>query len=135
MVSRSTTADLPTGEEELDLGRAALDANDPDEAAVRLGLAIRVAPALAPAVLDLIAGRTERAIALVRGDAYRLVGRELEARRAFADAARGGVTPAPSFDPIEQNDRPPTTPTTTPTTPTASRPTDPTDSQSEGDPA
>ena len=34
-------------------------------------------------------------MALVRGDAYRLVGREIEARRAFAEAARGGSWPPP----------------------------------------
>ena len=57
---------------------------------------LRVAPALAPAVLDLIEGRTERGLALVRGDAYRLVGREIEARRAFTEAARGGSWPPPT---------------------------------------
>ena len=105
--------DLPTGADELDLGRAALEADDPDEAAVRLGLVLRVAPALAPAVLDLITGRTERAIALVRGDAYRLVGREIEARQAFLQAARGGSWPPPAPEP----------------------PLDPPDHPSEGDPA
>jgi hypothetical protein len=88
--------DLPVGNTELDLGRAALEAGDAEEAAVRLGLVLRVSPALAPAVLELIEGRTERAIALVRGDAYRLVGREIEARRAFTEAARGGSWPPPA---------------------------------------
>jgi len=91
-------ADLPSGDAELDIGRAALGALDIQEAAVRLGLVLRVAPGLAPAVLDLLAGRTERALALVRGDAYRLVGRELDARRAFAEAARGGAWPTPLPD-------------------------------------
>ena len=91
--------ELPSGEQELDLGRAALHADDAEEAAVRLGLALRVAPALAPAVLDLIAGRTERGLAVVRGDAYRLVGRELEARRAFLEAARGASWPPPAPEP------------------------------------
>ena len=121
---RSDAADdLPTGEVELDLGRAALRSGDPEEAAVRLGLAIRVAPALAPAVLDLIAGRTERAIALVRGDAYRLVGRELEARQAFLEAARGASWPPPAPEP-------PVDPAADPP-----EPIDPADPQSEGDPA
>ena len=87
--------DLPVGDTELGLGRAALEAGDADEAAVRLGLVLRVAPVLAPAVLDLIEGRTERGLALVRGDAYRLVGREIEARHAFTEAARGGSWPPP----------------------------------------
>jgi hypothetical protein len=88
--------DLPAGDAELELGRAALEANDPDVAAIRLGLVLRITPALAPAVLDVIEGRTEAAIALVRGDAYRLVGRELEARRAFVEAARGGSWSVPA---------------------------------------
>ncbi len=92
-------AELPSGEQELDLGRAALHAGEPEEAAVRLGLTLRVAPALAPAVLDLIAGRTERGLALVRGDAYRLVGREIEARQAFLEAARGASWPPPAPEP------------------------------------
>ena len=100
--------DQPTGETELDLGRAALEAGDADEAAVRLGLVLRVAPALAPAVLDLVEGRTERGMALVRGDAYRLVGREIEARRAFAEAASGGSwpPPAPDHEPDTLRDEP-----------------------------
>jgi tetratricopeptide (TPR) repeat protein len=100
--------DQPTGETELDLGRAALEAGDADEAAVRLGLVLRVAPALAPAVLDLVEGRTERGMALVRGDAYRLVGREIEARRAFVEAASGGPwpPPAPDHEPDTPRDEP-----------------------------
>ena len=104
------TADLPTGERELDLGRAALDTNDPAEAAVRLGLVLRVAPALAPAVLELVEGRTESGLALVRGDAYRLVGREIDARQAFMDAARGPtwLPPAPETVDDPPGDHPPT---------------------------
>ncbi len=116
--------DQPTGETELDLGRAALDAGDTNEAAVRLGLVLRVAPALAPAVLDLVEGRTERGMALVRGDAYRLVGREIEARQAFAEAARGGSWPPPPPDPPPPAD-PPADPSTDP----------PNDPPTEGDPA
>ena len=107
-------SDLPAGDTELDLGRAALEAGDPDEAAVRLGLVLRVAPALAPAVLDAIEGRSERGLALVRGDAYRLVGREIEARRAFTEAARGGSWPPPAdepADPPESADEPSDPPT------------------------
>ena len=88
-------ADEPPGDRELDLGRAALEADDPAEAAVRLGLVLRIAPALAPAVLDLVEGHTEPGLALVRGDAYRLVGRELEARQAFMDAASAPLTDPP----------------------------------------
>jgi tetratricopeptide (TPR) repeat protein len=119
--------ELPAGDAELDLGRASLEAGDPDEAAVRLGIALRVAPALAPAVLDVVAGRTERSLVLVRGDAYRLVGREVEAQRAYAEAARGAAYPPP----VTHHDG---------TVPDASGPTDdptdhPTDDPPEGDPA
>jgi hypothetical protein len=109
--------DLPAGDAELELGRAALEANDPDVAAIRLGLVLRITPALAPAVLDVIEGRTEPAIALVRGDAYRLVGRELEARRAFVEAARGGSWSVPA--PVAADDAPdPDDPPTDQTEPT-----------------
>jgi hypothetical protein len=110
-----------TPEEELALGRAALESNEPDEAAVRLGLVLRIAPVLAPAVLELIESRTERGLALVRGDAYRLVGRETEARRAFSDAARGGPPPPHAPErPADASSAP-------------SDPSDPSDSPSEGD--
>jgi hypothetical protein len=83
--------------DELDRGRAALAADDVDQAAVRLALVLRMSPPLAPAVLDLVVDRSEPGLAIVRGDAYRLVGRELDARRAFADAARSvAVTPPPA---------------------------------------
>jgi hypothetical protein len=81
-------AELPTGEEALEDGRAALEAGDVVGAAVRLALVLRIAPALAPAILDIVGDRHDPALALVRGDAYRAVGRELEARQAYADAAR-----------------------------------------------
>jgi hypothetical protein len=81
-------AELPTGEEALEGGRAALEAGDVVGAAVRLALVLRIAPALAPAILDVVGDRHDPALALVRGDAYRAVGRELEARQAYADAAR-----------------------------------------------
>jgi hypothetical protein len=90
--------ELPAGDAELELGRASLAAGDPEEAAVRLGIALRVAPALAPAVLDVVAGRTERSLVLVRGDAYRLVGHEIEAQRAYAEAARGSASPPTATD-------------------------------------
>ena len=87
-------ASLPTGEEALDDGRAALEAGDVTRAALQLTLVLRIAPALAPAVLDLIGERHDPGLAVVRGDAYRLVGHELEAMRAYADAAR--PVPPPS---------------------------------------
>jgi tetratricopeptide (TPR) repeat protein len=82
------TMSLPTGDVALQAGRQAIATGDLDDAVILLSLVLRLAPPLAPAVLDAIDGRTERALALVRGDAYRLVGQEREARLAFADAAR-----------------------------------------------
>jgi hypothetical protein len=81
-------ASLPTGDEALDVGREALESGDIAGAALQLALVLRIAPALAPAVLDLIGDRHEPGLGFVRGDAYRLVGREIDARRAYADAAR-----------------------------------------------
>ncbi len=91
-------ASLPTGHEALDEGRASLEAGDVTNAALQLALVLRVAPALAPAVLDLIGDRQDPALGLLRGDAYRLVGREIDARRAYADAARPDEPP-PQGDP------------------------------------
>ncbi len=81
---------LPEPGAALELGRAALVAGSLDEAALHLGLALRLAPALAPAVLEATAGARGPAVAMVRGDAYRLAGHEAEAQNAYADAARGG---------------------------------------------
>ncbi len=69
--------------------RTALEAGAQAEAATGLILALRASPSLAPAVLDLLAGRGEPILALVRGDAQRIVGRELEAVRDHAVAAGG----------------------------------------------
>lgn len=83
---RFTLAELPAPEDELDRGRDALLAGRTAEAALHLGMVLRVRPALAPAVLDLVVDDRTAVLAFVRGDAYRLVGRERDARRAFADA-------------------------------------------------
>ena len=102
-------ASLPTGEEALDAGRAALDAGDVTGAALRLAIVLRIAPALAPAVIDLVGERHDPRLALVRGDAYRLVGRELDARRAYVDAARPDQPTSPHVsdpppDPVSEGD-------------------------------
>ena len=69
----------------------ALVAGSFDEAALRFGLALRLAPALAPAVLEATEGARASSLSVVRGDAYRLAGHEAEARQAYAVAARGGL--------------------------------------------
>lgn len=79
--------DLPDPAEALDAGRAALADGRIAAGALQLSLVLRLAPALAPAVLDTLAGYDAPELALVKGDAYRLVGHERDARLAFADAA------------------------------------------------
>jgi hypothetical protein len=68
-------------------GRTAVEAGRIEDAATALILALRASPSLAPAVLDLLAGRGEPLLVLVRGDAQRIVGREAEAQRDHATAA------------------------------------------------
>ena len=86
-------AALPSASEALERGRAALENGDLPEASIQLALVLRLSSPLAPAVLDVVADRAEPELAFVRGDAYRLVGRELDARRAYA-RARLPVVPA-----------------------------------------
>ncbi len=72
-------------------GLAALGAGDTAQAAVRLGVALRLEPGYARDVLAAIADQAvDPALALVAGDALRLLGRESEALAAF-DMARGHV--------------------------------------------
>jgi hypothetical protein len=79
----------PAGE--LEAARAALVEGAVEDASLRFGLALRLAPALAPAVLEATDGISSPQINIVRGDAYRLVGLETEARRAYAAAAWSGA--------------------------------------------
>jgi hypothetical protein len=83
--------DLPDPALELEAGRAALVAGSLDQAALRFGIALRLAPSLALAVLEATAGARGPALAMVRGDAYRLAGHESDAREAYAVAAQGGA--------------------------------------------
>jgi hypothetical protein len=59
----------------------------PERAYLRLALALRADPTLAPAVLDAVHLRRDAAAAMLRGDAQRLLGRHLEAEAAFDAAA------------------------------------------------
>ncbi len=68
-------------------GRVALEEGRTTDAATGLILALRSTPGLAPAVLDLLAGRGEPILVLVRGDAQRIVGHESEAIRDHSAAA------------------------------------------------
>ena len=86
----SPAAETPDPDEAFQAGRAALMSGAFEEAAFRFGLAIRFAPALAPAVLEATEGARSVPLIMVRGDAYRLVGHESEARQAYTLAALGG---------------------------------------------
>jgi hypothetical protein len=77
---------LPDPTELLSRARTALAADRPGQAAAALALALRAEPSLAPTVLELMAGRSEPVLALVRGDAHRIVGHEAEAMRDYAAA-------------------------------------------------
>jgi hypothetical protein len=89
---------MPDPAGELDAAKAALAAGDRAGAALRLSIVLRLSPALAPAVLDVAAGESGPDFDLVRGDALRLVGRESQARRAFASAARQPSDPPDPAD-------------------------------------
>ncbi len=107
---------LPDASELLARARVALEADRPGQAAAGLALALRAAPSLAPAVLQLIAGRSEPVLALVRGDAHRIVGHEAEALRDYAAAVAAiGLerrsddrspepSPEPSSEPAAEDD-------------------------------
>lgn len=108
------TGVLPDLSRALQAAEEALASDDPGSATIQLALVLRVAPALAPAVLDMIKDREGPAFELIRGDAYRLVGREVEARRSFAAAAGapGSDGPDPAVEPATPGE---------PDLPTASR--------------
>jgi hypothetical protein len=77
-----------------ELGRARDElGSNPDRALLRLALVLRLDPTLAPAVLDAVSLRREPAAALIRGDAQRLLGRDLEAEAAFDAAAESLEAP------------------------------------------
>ena len=91
VVADPDAAVLPDPAKEFEAGRLALVAGALDVAALHFGLALRLAPALAPAALEVTDGVRSPSLMIVRGDAYRLAGHETEARRAYAVAAQGGL--------------------------------------------
>jgi hypothetical protein len=82
----------------LDAGEAALASRDYASAALHLGLAVRVSPSIAPAILDAIGDTPDPGLQMVRGDAYRAVGRETDARRAYAAAMAAAAARPASAD-------------------------------------
>jgi tetratricopeptide (TPR) repeat protein len=89
--AESTGTPPPDPAAELEAGREALIASSIDEAVLHFSLALRLAPALAPAVLEATDGARGAALTMVRGDAYRLAGHEAEAQQAYVIAAHGGL--------------------------------------------
>jgi hypothetical protein len=83
--------DAPDPALELEAGKAAIVAGALDEAALRFGIALRLAPALAPAILEATAGARVPSLIVVRGDAHRVAGHEMEAREAYLVASHGGL--------------------------------------------
>lgn len=73
--------------EELEAAGVALRSGDEDLAAVRLLLLLRRAPEFAAVILDILEERPGVLLDVVRGDALRAAGRELEADEAYASAA------------------------------------------------
>jgi tetratricopeptide (TPR) repeat protein len=90
---RITGAELPDAQAAIAAATAALADGRFGDGAVHLAIALRLASALAPTVLELVEASERRTpeLELVRGDAYRVAGHELEARRAYAIAATGVV--------------------------------------------
>jgi len=97
-------ATLPSATELLARSRAAVEGGRPGQAAAGLALALRADPTLAPQILDLLAGRPEPVLALVRGDAHRIVGHEAEAMRDYS-AAVAAMSLERSSDRGETNGR------------------------------
>jgi tetratricopeptide (TPR) repeat protein len=79
---------------ELDRGRAAIDAGDARTGALRLALALRLAPSTAAAILEAIPARPTAELDLLRGDALRALGREVEAQQAYDRVASANVAPS-----------------------------------------
>jgi hypothetical protein len=90
---RVAGGELPDARSALAAATAALADGRFGDGAVHLAIALRLASALAPAVLELVEASERRTpeLELVRGDAYRVAGHESEARRAYAMAATGVV--------------------------------------------
>jgi len=99
-------ATLPSAADLLARAKAAVEGGRPGQAAAGLALALRADPALALPVLELLAGRQEPVLALVRGDAHRIVGHEAEAMRDYAAAVA-------AMDLERSSDRSPGPPTST----------------------
>jgi hypothetical protein len=106
---------------EVESGRGYLKSGDPMMAALHFGVAIRLAPIPASAVLEAIGDRQDLPLQLVRGDAQRLLGFEADAGSTYlsvASALGAGKTAAPEPAPEAVGERP-TRPAAAPAAPAA----------------
>jgi hypothetical protein len=92
------TEELPGPDDELEAARVAVGRGDVDTAAVHLALALRLDPSVALAVLEIAGSHSRPGLDLVRGDAYRVIGHDEEARRAYRAAALGLSATAATAD-------------------------------------
>ena len=74
-------------------GRLHLKAGDPMMAALHFGVAIRLSPESASAILEAIGDRQELPLQMVRGDALRVLGLEVDAGKAYQSVASALVAP------------------------------------------
>ena len=98
MTAVEPTPEAAAAGDELTAGRSFLAAGDPMMAALHFGIAIRLAPASASAVLKEIGDRQDLPLQMVRGDALRLLGLEVDAGNAYLSVASalGASKSAPS---------------------------------------
>jgi hypothetical protein len=80
---------------EVELGTSALASGDVLAAGLHFGVALRLTPSLATAVLDAIGDRRGLPLELVRGDALRLMGRPNAAAEAYLSVAAELRSPTP----------------------------------------
>ena len=88
-LGQASSSPTPDAQAELQRARDALADSELHTAAVRLAVVLRLSPALAPLVLDLVAELPGSEFDLLRGDALRLVGHESAAHLAYAAAMDG----------------------------------------------
>jgi hypothetical protein len=86
--SDAERAALPDAAEALEVGREMVERGELADGIHRLAIALRLGPVLAPAVLDALGDAGGPEAELLRGDAFRLVGREIEARKSYAIVLR-----------------------------------------------
>ena len=91
MVATRVTEGPAEATDQLDLARAELGSSNAGDGArglARLALVLHLDPALAPAVLDALGPRRDPSALVLRGEAFLLLGRHLEAEAAFGAAGR-----------------------------------------------